>query len=185
MVNFIKSIQNLSFGQSLSALVIAISVLSCTNSTTQNEGCDNEAATDSVTTDSIDTSAYTPFVIYGVDMDSEAIKNGDFIWMGDLPTTDRPDSSFDGFTLPITKAVITGHKDVIGKLAPDVAVYIIDGKSATKDDFDILDVEKIQRVSIDGEKLVIETRFSTDEPNPDIKMAIDEEGRLYRRSAQQ
>ncbi len=34
--------------------------------------------------------------------------------MGDLPTTDRPDSSFDGFTLPITKAVITGHKDVIG-----------------------------------------------------------------------
>lgn len=181
-----KTIQYISFWRLLSALVIAISVSSCSNSTThQKEGGDNVTATDSVPADSIDTSAYTPFVIYGVDMDCYAIKNGDFIWMGDLPTTDRPDSSFDGLTLPLTKAVITGHKDVIGKLAPDATAYIIDGKSATKDDFNILDVEKIQRVSIDGQKLVIETRFSTDEPNPDVKMAVDEEGRLYRRAAQQ
>lgn len=186
MLNFIKTIQNLSFWQSLSALMIAIAVSSCTNSTThQNKGSDNVPATDSVATDSIDTSAYTPFVIYGVDMNCEAIKNGNFIWMGDLPATNCPDSSFDGFTLPLIKAVITGHKDVIEKLAPDVTAYIIDGKSATKNDFDILDVEKIQRVSIDGQKMVIETRFSTDEPNPDVKMAVDEEGRLYRRSSQQ
>ena len=186
MINFIKAIQNLSFLQSLSALVIVLSVSSCTNSTVrQNDGGDNVAATDSVATDSIDTNVYTPFVIYGVDMECEAIKNGNFIWMGDLPATNCPDSSFDGLTLPLTKAVITGHKDVIGKLAPDVTVYIIDGKTATKDDFNNLGVEKIQRVSIDGQKMVIETRFSTDEPNPDVKMAVDEEGRLYRRSSQQ
>lgn len=180
MSNIIKTIQKSIIWQVLSTFVIAFAVSSCTNSTShQNED------TDSVATDSIDTSAYTPFVIYGVDMDCDAIKNGDFIWMGDLPTTNRPDSSFDGFTLPLTKAVITGHKDVIGKLASDVTAYIIDGKTATKDDFNMLDVEKIQRVSIDGQKLVIETRFSTDEPNPDVKMAVDEEGRLYRRSAQQ
>lgn len=185
MSNFIKH-RNLSFWQLLSALVIAIFVHSCSNSaTSQNEGSDNVAANDSIAADSIDANAYTPFVIYGVNMDCDAIKNGDFIWMGNLPTTDRPDSSFDGLTLPLTKAVITGHKDVIGRLAPDVTAYIIDGKSATKDDFNILDVEKIQRVSIEGQKLVIETRFSTDEPNPDVKMAVDEEGRLYRRSSQQ
>ncbi|MDO4320686.1 MAG: hypothetical protein Q4C34_08935 [Bacteroidales bacterium] len=186
MNNIIKTIRDLSFCQFLSALVIALSVSSCTNcATRQNEENDNAAATDSVATATIDSSAYTPFVIYGVDMDCDAIKNGDFIWMGDLPTTDRPESSFDGFTLPLTKAVITGHKDVVGKLAPDVTAYIIDGKSATKDDFNTLDVEKIQRINIDGQKLVIETRFSTDEPNPDVKIAVDEEGRLYRRSAQQ
>ena len=186
MLNFIKTVRNLSLWQSLSALVIAISISSCTNSSSHhNEGGNNVAVTDRVATDSIDTSVYTPFVIYGVDMDCEAIKNGNFIWMGDLPATNCPDSSFDGLTLPLIKAVITGHKDVIGKLAPDVTAYIIDGKSATKDDFDILDVKTIQRVSIDGQKMVIETRFNTNEPNPDVKMAVDEEGRLYRRSSQQ
>lgn len=185
-MDFIKKLRNLSVWQLIPALGLAIFVYSCSNSTTrQKEENNNVSATDSVATDTKDTTAYTPFVIYGVDVDCDAIKNGDFIWMGDLPTTDRPDSSFDGLTLPLTKAVITGHKDVIGKLAPKVSAYIIDGKNATKNDFNILDVEKIQRVSIDGQKLVIETRFSTDEPNPDVKMAVDEEGRLYRRSSQQ
>lgn len=167
----------------ISALVILIAITSCGGSTaSQAENTADVAAAD--TTATTDADNYSPFVIYNVDINCDAIKNGDFIPMSELPYSDRPDSSYEGFTLPLTKAVITSHKDVIGKLAGNVTTYIIDGKTSDKNDFDALDAEKIQRVTIDGPKLIIETRFALDEPNPDVKMAVDEESRILRRNAQ-
>lgn len=162
--------------------LVAAIMFSCGNSV-QNAA--DKAETASVAADTVaqaDTNEYNVFLIRGVDMDSKAITDGDFIWMGDLAYTDRPDSSFEGFTLPITKSVITSHKDVIEKLAPNADSYVIDGENATKAQFDTLEAKRIQRVDIDGNKLVIETRYGLDEPNPDVKMAVDEESRLYRRS---
>lgn len=162
--------------------LVAAIMFSCGNSV-QNAA--DKAETASVAADTVakaDTNEYNVFLIRGVDMDSKAITDGDFIRMGDLAYTDRPDSSFEGFTLPITKSVITSHKDVIEKLAPNADSYVIDGENATKAQFDTLEAKRIQRVDIDGNKLVIETRYGLDEPNPDVKMAVDEESRLYRRS---
>lgn len=164
------------------SLTVAIAFTACSNSANNTAADSDSTPTDTVTT--ANTSSYQPFVIYGVDMGSDAIKNGDFIWMGDLPTSDRPDDSFEGLTLPIIKAVITGHKSVIAILAPDATTYIIDGKDSTRDALDTLDADSIQRMTIDGTTLIVETRYSLDEPNPDVKIAVDEEGRRYRRTMQ-
>ena len=68
----------------------------------------------------------TIFVIYGIDLKSPQFAKGDFIWMGDLAQTDHPDSGFDGFTLPITGAVIVLRKSTIDMLCPDANRFIID-----------------------------------------------------------
>jgi len=156
---------------------------SCTNSTSAGAVTDSDCGAQNNDTAAAATEdVVSAFVVYGVDMNSSAIKEGDFIWMGDLPNSDRPDSSYDGFTLPITGSVVTFKKSTVRKLAPSADTYIIDGKKADESLFEALDEVKIQRVTINGDTLVIETRFSIDEPNPDLKIAVDEESRLFRRA---
>lgn len=122
------------------------------------------------------------FVIYGVDFASEGFKNGDFIYLGDLATTEIADSEFDGLTLPITGAVITFRKSTIGMLAPDADCYIIDGKKVSSTEFEALTATEIQCVTILDKKLLVKKHFITDEniDNVDVKKASDDEGYLMR-----
>ncbi len=124
----------------------------------------------------------TLFVIYGVDLEADGFKNGDFIWAGDLAMTDIGDSDFDGLSLPITGAVISFRKSTIGMLAPDADRYIIDGKEASQTEFEALADAEIQCVTILGKTLLVKKRFITDEniDNIDVKKASDDESHLMR-----
>lgn len=124
----------------------------------------------------------TIFVIYGIDLKSPQFAKGDFIWMGDLAQTDHPDSGFDGFTLPITGAVIVLRKSTIDMLCPDANRFIIDGKEADRAAFDKLQPIEIQCVTIKGDALLIKKRFipEPDAGNADVDKAQDDEGHLMR-----
>ena len=163
------------------AIACAI-MMSCTPSTNNAaEKAELSEMTSSTSNGSIQSEELKMFLVRGVDMNSKAITEGNFIWMGDLPQSDQPDSYYDGFTLPITKSIITGKKSVINALAPNASCFIIDGKQYPKEKYDSLPAYRFQRVDIKGDTLIIETRYALDEPNSDVTLAIDEESRLYRR----
>lgn len=125
----------------------------------------------------------TVFVIYGIDLKSPQFAKGDFIWMGDLAKTGHPDSGFDGFTLPITGAVIALRKSTIKMLCPDANRFFIDGKEMNRIQFEELKPNEIQCVTIKGDTLLIKKRFYP-EPgvgNADVDKAQDDEGHLMRR----
>lgn len=124
----------------------------------------------------------TAFVIYGVDMNSENFKKGDFLWLGDLPYSDNPDAAYDGFSYPFSRAIVTLHKGTVDLLAPDINTYIIDGGKASRAQFDALPGDSIQSVTIDGKTLFVEKRFYLDEPNVDIPKLGDDEGRMVRQT---
>lgn len=124
----------------------------------------------------------TVFVIYGVDMSSENFRNGDFIWVGDVSSTNYPESAYDGISHPLCRAVIAQRKGTIEMLAPDADTFIIEGKNATKAQYDALPGDSIQRVTIDGKTLHIEKRYSTDQPNIDVEKVSDDEGHLMRKT---
>lgn len=157
----------------LSSVCIATS---CSGSRTDRA----EAQTDVTADTSViaDTGNDSLFVISGVDIDSKAIADGDFINLRDLPESERPDSSYDGFLLPYTDCVVTSRPDVAVALLPDVKSYVIDGKEATKADFEALTAERIKKVSIDGDKVFVETRVPSEKENPAVSEAISKESQL-------
>lgn len=160
----------------LLALSLVCIATSCGDSRTDRA----EAHTD-VTADAsviADTGNDSLFVISGVDMDSKAIADGDFINLRDLSESERPDSSYDGFLLPYTDCVVTSRPDVVVALLPDVKSYVIDGKEATKADFEALTAERIKKVSIDGDKVFVETRVPSEKENPVVSEAISKESQL-------
>lgn len=125
----------------------------------------------------------TVFVIYGIDLKTPQFAKGDFIWIGDLAQTNHPDSGFDGFTLPITGAVIALRKSTIDMLCPDGTRFIIDGKEMDRAAFDKIRPIEIQCVTIKGDTLLIKKRFypEPDAGNSDVDKAQDDEGHLMRR----
>ncbi|MBO4943170.1 MAG: M56 family metallopeptidase [Muribaculaceae bacterium] len=123
----------------------------------------------------------TAFVIYGVDMRSDNFKKGDFLWRGDLAYSGMPDASYDGFSYPLSRAVVTLRKSTIDMLAPNVKSFIINGRKANRAQFDALPGEAIQSITIDGNTLIVEKRFSLDQPNVDIPKVGDDEARIARR----
>lgn len=115
------------------------------------------------------------FVIYGVDMRSKRIAEGDFINLRDLPRSKRPDSSYEGFLLPYSDCVIAFRKDIIMALAPDIKFYVIDGEEAPKDIYDALTPFEIKKVTVDGERMHVETRIPSTHENTVVAEAIDKE----------
>ena len=66
-------------------------------------------------------------------------------------------------------------------LAPNVKSFIINGRKANRAQFDALPGEAIQSITIDGNTLIVEKRFSLDQPNVDIPKVGDDEARIARR----
>ena len=118
------------------------------------------------------------FVIRGVDLNSDAIVNGNFINMSELSASDAPDSFYAGFLLPLSKCVITWRKSTLELLSRNARTYIIDGKEADRKDVFQLKATHIQSAEIAGDTLNVVTRLY-DEENPDYDMALDYENRLF------
>lgn len=164
------------------AMLVGAILFSCTNSKVQNaaDNANADSATESTADIASDSAEYYVFLIRGVDVNSKAITDGDFIYIGNLPYSDRPDSDYEGFVYPITGCLVTGHKDVIDKIAPQSAEYIIDYEKASRDDYKALAADKIQVVTIDNNQVIINTRIHSDEPNADVPAAGNEESRQAR-----
>lgn len=89
-----------------------------------------------------------------------------WIDLADLPSSDRPESSFQGFRLPHINAIYTWHKDVIETLTANCFI-IIDYKEATSKDLSALPFETIVAIGICGPQArVVTTSALTPSDNP-------------------
>lgn len=125
----------------------------------------------------------TMFVIFGVNMKSPEFRNGDFMWAGDVAKYGTLESELNGLSLPMTGAVVTFRKGTILMLDPEADKFVIDGQDADRARFDALTGDSIQRVTLEGRKVVIETKLVPEaDENIDVKKATDDEARLMRRT---
>ncbi|MCH5345571.1 MAG: hypothetical protein J1E63_00595 [Muribaculaceae bacterium] len=85
------------------------------------------------------------------------LNNENWIDLAELPTSDRPESSFQGFLLPHINAVYARHKSIIESLTADCSIILVDYKEATKDDVTSLSFDQIVAIAICGPQVRIAT----------------------------
>ncbi|MCM1451300.1 MAG: hypothetical protein NC102_03510 [Clostridium sp.] len=171
MMNSTKPIKMRILAGMLPALMLAGAIFfSCTNSKVQ-EATGNAAAAAASTADS------NVFLIRGANVDSDAVTNGNFIYVGDLATAGEPDSSFDGIVYPITGCIAAEKKSAIDMLAPAGAVYLINNKKVAAEQYQALDEDDIQIVTLGDGTVEIYTRRDANEPNADVTANGNEEAR--------
>ena len=97
----------------------------------------------------------------------QELNNDNWIDLADLPTSDRAESSFQGFLLPHINAIYTGHQSVIESLTANCSIIIIDYKETTKDELSALPIEKIVAIGICGPQVrIVTTSVLTAYTNP-------------------
>lgn len=90
-----------------------------------------------------------------------------WIDLADLPSSDRPESSYQGFLLPHINAVYTRHKYTIDSLTKNCSIILIDYKQASSDELTALPVEQIVAIGICGPQArIVTTAAITSDSNP-------------------
>lgn len=95
------------------------------------------------------------------------LNTDNWIDLAELPTSDRPESSYQGFRLPHINAVYTWHKSIIESLTADCSIILIDYNEATKTELAALPIDKIAAIGICGPQArIITTSAITSGTNP-------------------
>lgn len=95
------------------------------------------------------------------------INTDKWIDLADLPTSDRPESDYNGFRLPHINAVYTWQKSVIESLIAKCSVILIDYKEATAAELSALPINHIVAIGICGPQArVVTTSALTPGSNP-------------------
>ncbi|MCH5219300.1 MAG: hypothetical protein J1F20_01930 [Muribaculaceae bacterium] len=101
------------------------------------------------------------------------LNNDNWIDLADLPTSDRPESSFEGFLLPQINAVYTQHKSIIESLTANCSIILIDYKTSTSDDISALSINQIIAIGICGSQARIVTTSSLTPGNNPALISAD------------
>lgn len=96
-----------------------------------------------------------------------------WIDLADLPDSDIPESSFQGFRLPHINAIYTWHKSVIESLTANCSIILIDYKEATRTELSALPVEKILAIGICGPQVRIITTSALHSGNNPALISAD------------
>lgn len=95
------------------------------------------------------------------------VNNDSWIDLADLPASDRPESSYQGFLLPHINAIYTRHKSIIESLTSNCSIILIDYTESTNDELLALPIEKIVAVGICGPQVrIVTTSVLTTDTNP-------------------
>lgn len=87
--------------------------------------------------------------------------------LADLPTSDRPESDYQGFRLPHINTVYTWHKSIIESLTAKCSIILIDYKEATPAELSALPINRIVAIGICGPQArVVTTSALTSGSNP-------------------
>ena len=70
--------------------------------------------------------------------------------LADLPTSDRPESTYQGFRLPHINAIYTWNKSIIELLTAKCTIILIDYKESTVADLSALPIKRIVAIGICG-----------------------------------
>lgn len=97
------------------------------------------------------------------------VDNDNWINLADLPTSDRPENSFQGFLLPNINAIYARHKSIIESLTANCSIILIDYKECTSAELAALPLEKIAAVGICGPQArIVTTSALTTGGNPTL-----------------
>ncbi|WP_290460553.1 hypothetical protein [Bacteroides caecimuris] len=95
------------------------------------------------------------------------INTDKWIDLADLPTSDRPESDYNGFRLPHINAIYTWHKSVIESLTAKCSIIFIDYKEASAAELSTLPINHIVAIGIcDSQARVVTTSALTSDSNP-------------------
>lgn len=119
------------------------------------------------------------FVILGADLSSDVVTHGNFITAEANAKFEGRSLDLDGIVFPYVKAIQTTHRRVLQALAPNVTTYLINGKSATKTEFDSIPAPMFEAVEIVGDTLKLKTRKSINSRNHTFWKLQEEDRELY------
>lgn len=88
------------------------------------------------------------------------LNTDNWIDLADLPASERPESSYQGFRLPNINAVYTWHKAIIESLTAKCSIILIDYKDATPADILALPIDHIVAIGICGPQARIITTLA-------------------------
>lgn len=100
------------------------------------------------------------------------LNNDNWIDLAELPSSDRPESSFQGFLLPRINCVYTRHKSIIESLIANCSIILVDYKDATRDYVSSLSFYQIVAIGICGTQArIVTTSALTTNNNPALVSA--------------
>lgn len=118
-----------------------------------------EISQSSIPTHKRDTKESTPtFVIYGVDINQDAIKNGNFRLITSFENENITPKDVDGVILPRIGAIFCSDKKVLDRLTRGVRKYIVDGEIKSAKEYSNIRASEISKVVVSGNSMNISTR---------------------------
>lgn len=98
------------------------------------------------------------FVIYGLDINRDNIKNGNFKLISDFETGDINVKNVDGVILPRIGAIFCTDKKILNRLTPNIRKYIVDGKVMSAKEYAKVPESNLYKVIVSGNSMTVLTR---------------------------
>lgn len=98
------------------------------------------------------------FVVYGANIYSSAVKNGNFEYVSDFENKKIDAKDVDGVIFPRIGAVFCSDKKVLERLAPGIRKYIVDGKLISAKEFSKIPASDFCKIIISGNTMRVHTR---------------------------
>ena len=102
------------------------------------------------------------FVLYGVDINQDAVKNGNFKLVSDFEAGSFTVKDVDGVIFPRIGAIFCSDKKVLDRLTPEIRKYIVDGKVMSSKEFSKVTAAELCKVVVSGNSMNVKTRNHVD-----------------------
>lgn len=97
------------------------------------------------------------FVVYGIDLDSDAVKNGKFLTLTDIDGKEVKVGNVDGVIFPKIGAIVCSDKAVLKRLTPEVKTYMVDGNVINAKAYNKIPSSDLRKVIVSGGAMMVYT----------------------------
>lgn len=98
------------------------------------------------------------FVVYGIDLNSDAVKNGNFALVSDVENKGVSIHAVDGVISPRIGAIFCTDKKVLERITPKIRKYVVDNKVMSAKEFSGIPASELCKVVVSGNSMTVYTR---------------------------
>lgn len=98
------------------------------------------------------------FVVYGVDINKDVVKKGNFKTVSDAESGDVNAQEVDGVIFPHVGAIFCSDKKVLKRLISGISTYIVDGKVMSARKFSKIPDADLRKIIVSGNTMIVYTR---------------------------
>ncbi len=102
------------------------------------------------------------FVVYGLNLNQDNIKNGNFKLISECETKTINARNVDGVILPNIGAIFCSDKKVLNSLTPNIRKYIVDGKVMSAKEYAKVSGADLYKVIVSGNSMIVITKNNSD-----------------------